>query len=40
MIAGIASTQHATLATRNMAQFDDLSVPLINPWEWTQPRRR
>lgn len=32
MIAGIALAQHATLATRNTAQFDDISVPLINPW--------
>lgn len=32
MIAGIALAQHATLATRNTTHFDDLSVPLINPW--------
>ena len=32
MIAGIALAQHATLATRNTAHFDDISVPLINPW--------
>lgn len=32
MIAGIALAQHATLATRNTAHFDDVSVPLINPW--------
>jgi predicted nucleic acid-binding protein len=32
MIAGIAMAQHATLATRNTAHFDDLSVPLIDPW--------
>jgi predicted nucleic acid-binding protein len=32
MIAGIALAQHATLATRNTAHFDDTSVPLINPW--------
>jgi predicted nucleic acid-binding protein len=32
MIAGIALAQHATLATRNTAYFDDVSVPLINPW--------
>jgi predicted nucleic acid-binding protein len=38
MIAGIASAQHATLATRNTAHFDDISVPLVNPWKWTQPR--
>jgi toxin FitB len=32
MIAGIALAQHATLATRNTGHFDDVSVPLINPW--------
>lgn len=32
MIAGIALTQHAMLATRNTAHFDDTSIPLINPW--------
>ncbi len=33
MIAGIVLASHATLATRNTAHFDDLSVPLINPWD-------
>lgn len=33
MIAGIALAQHATLATRNVRHFDDLSVSVINPWE-------
>ena len=32
MIAGIALARHATLATRNTSHFDDLSVPVINPW--------
>ena len=32
MIAGIVLAQHATLATRNTAHFDGISVPLINPW--------
>ena len=32
MIAGIVLAQHAALATRNTAHFDNLSVPLINPW--------
>jgi len=32
MIAGIVLAHHATLATRNVAHFDDLSVPVINPW--------
>ena len=33
MIAGIALAQRATLATRNTRHFDDLSVPVINPWQ-------
>jgi|ERR1700730_3273712 predicted nucleic acid-binding protein len=32
MIAGIALAQHATLATRNVSHFDDVSVQLIDPW--------
>jgi predicted nucleic acid-binding protein len=32
MIAGIVLAQHASLATRNTAHFDDISIPLINPW--------
>jgi len=32
MIAGIVLACHATLATRNRAHFDDLSVPVIDPW--------
>lgn len=32
MIAGIAMATGATLATRNTANFADLSVPVINPW--------
>ncbi len=32
MIAGIALAHHATLATRNSAHFDDLSIPIVNPW--------
>jgi toxin FitB len=32
MIAGIALAHHATLATRNSAHFDDLSIPVVNPW--------
>ena len=32
MIAGIALSNRATLATRNVAHFADLSVPVINPW--------
>jgi hypothetical protein len=32
MIAGIVLACHATLATRNRAHFEDLSVPVIDPW--------
>jgi predicted nucleic acid-binding protein len=32
MIAAIALACHATLATRNMPHFEDLSVPVVNPW--------
>ena len=31
-IAGIALARRATLATRNVRHFDDLSVPVVNPW--------
>jgi len=33
MIAGIALATRATLATRNVAHFEDLSVPVVNPWK-------
>jgi toxin FitB len=32
MIAGIVLAQHATLATRNAAHFEDVSIQLVNPW--------
>jgi|SRR3984957_2032072 len=32
MIAGIVLARHATLATRNVAHFDDLAAPVVNPW--------
>ena len=32
MIAGIAIARRATLATRNTRHFDDLPVPVVNPW--------
>jgi toxin FitB len=32
MIAGIALSQRATVATRNVRHFDDLSIPVVNPW--------
>mgnify|MGYP001026574178 CR=1 FL=1 len=31
-IAGIVLARNAALATRNMRHFEDLSVPLIDPW--------
>jgi predicted nucleic acid-binding protein len=32
MIAGIVIAHQATLATRNIRHFDDLPVPVVNPW--------
>jgi predicted nucleic acid-binding protein len=32
MIAGIALAQRATLATRNVRHFEDLTSPLVDPW--------
>jgi len=32
MIAGIVLAQHASLATRNVTHFEDLAVPVLNPW--------
>ena len=32
MIAGIVLARHASLATRNVAHFEDLTVPVLNPW--------
>ena len=31
-IAGIALAQGASLATRNTKDFDDLGIPLVDPW--------
>jgi len=31
-IAGIAVARRATMATRNTRHFDDLPVPVVNPW--------
>jgi toxin FitB len=31
-IAGIALARRAAIATRNAKHFDDLSVPIIDPW--------
>jgi len=33
MIAGIVLSSKATLATRNTAHFEDLSLRVVNPWE-------
>jgi hypothetical protein len=33
MIAGIALASHASLATRNVKHFEDLSITVVNPWE-------
>jgi predicted nucleic acid-binding protein len=33
MIAGIVLARHASLATRNLSHFDDVSVTLIDPWD-------
>jgi predicted nucleic acid-binding protein len=32
-IAGIVVARGATLATRNVKDFEDLDIPLINPWQ-------
>ena len=31
MIGGIVVARHATLATRNLIHFEELSVPVVNP---------
>jgi predicted nucleic acid-binding protein len=32
MIAGIVLASRATLATRNTSHFEDLPLPIVNPW--------
>ena len=32
MIAGIVLAHHATLATKNLAHFSDISAKVVNPW--------
>lgn len=32
LIAGISLARHATLATRNVRHFEDMRVPVVNPW--------
>jgi predicted nucleic acid-binding protein len=33
MLAGIVFASRSTLATRNPRYFEDLSIPLVKPWE-------
>src|SRR5271165_234222 len=33
MIAGIVLAHHASLATRNVTHFADISAKVVNPWE-------
>jgi toxin FitB len=33
LIAGIVLASRATLATRNTRHFEDLSIPMVNPWD-------
>jgi predicted nucleic acid-binding protein len=33
MIAGIVLAHHATLATRNVSHFADISAHVVNPWK-------
>jgi predicted nucleic acid-binding protein len=35
MIAGIVLARNATLATRNLSHFDDVSAALVDPWHAT-----
>jgi len=37
MIAAIARTHHATVATRNTADFEHCGIRLIDPWKYRQP---
>jgi predicted nucleic acid-binding protein len=32
LIAAVAVARHATVATRNVRHFSDLSVPVVDPW--------
>ncbi len=32
-IAGIASARKATIATRNVRHFENLGIPLVDPWQ-------
>lgn len=33
LIAGVALARRATIATRNVRHFADLTVPVVNPWQ-------
>jgi predicted nucleic acid-binding protein len=33
MIAGVVLVRHATLATRNIGHFNDISAPIVDPWK-------
>jgi predicted nucleic acid-binding protein len=33
LIAATAKTHGATLATRNISDFEHCGIPLVNPWE-------
>ena len=33
MIAGIVLARRATLATRNVGHFEDISAPIVDPWK-------
>lgn len=33
LIAGIAQSRRATIATRNTRHFEGLDVPVVNPWQ-------
>lgn len=33
LIAGIATARRGTIATRNIRDFADLDVPVVNPWD-------
>ena len=37
-IAGIALARRASLATRNLRHFQDLDVPVVDPWNGSQIR--
>jgi predicted nucleic acid-binding protein len=36
MIAGIVVANRATLVTGNVRHFDDVSIPIISPWQTDQ----